>query len=248
MSQGGRPWVGANGWGCEARVPSLPPQLSPQGPLLPFAWGSPFPENRRLESRACFPPLPSHRPCPAGREWFGPFGPCHLRPLFGCTGLLSMEAGPSVGKATSWQPEPGPGEPGGRWHPCPGVGRTVGEGQGPLCGIRHKRCPRVFLRPGVPLGSEALPGLGELFTVDAEVGGVQRISLTLIPQFLEEETRGRVTSPKPHSPAFPLSVPPHVAAVIQFRRLLLKCLESKTPGRSEACGFGVSRNQAWFQG
>lgn len=43
-----RPWAGARGWGCEARVPSLPPQLSPWvgrggGALLPFAWGSPFP-------------------------------------------------------------------------------------------------------------------------------------------------------------------------------------------------------------
>lgn len=77
-----------------------------------------------------------------------------------------------------------------------------------------------------------------------------RISLTLILQFLEEQTRGRVTSPKPHSPAFPLSVPPHVAAavILGFRRLMLKCLESKTPGREVRPVVWGVRNQAWFPG
>ena len=131
-----RPWAGARGWGCEARVPSLPPQLSPRvgrgvgGPCFPLPGARPSPENRRLESRAASLRFPPAAPALPGENGLAPLAPATYGLLL--VALASLHGGwarrgqkPLPGsQAGSW------GAPEGHRHPFPGAGRTLGERPG----------------------------------------------------------------------------------------------------------------------
>lgn len=126
-----RPWAGARGWGCEARVPSLPPQLSPRGAPASLCLGLALPLRAAGWSHV---PASLHSPptAPAlpGENGLAPLAPATYGLLFGCTGL-------SPGGWAGRGQKPLPGRQAGSWrapegclHPFPGVGRTPGERPG----------------------------------------------------------------------------------------------------------------------
>ena len=126
-----RPWAGARGWGCEARVPSLPPQLSPRGAPASLCLGLALPLRTAGWSHVPLPStsLPPPLPCPEGMVWrLWP-----LPPTASCLAALASLRGGWAGRGR----KPLPGRQAGSWgapegprHRCPGVGRTPGERPG----------------------------------------------------------------------------------------------------------------------
>lgn len=146
-----RPWAGATGWGCQAEP--LPSPTAQLGPLLPLPQ-RPSPENRGLESRVAFLPLPSA--LREGPAW--PLAPATYGLLFCCTSLSQWRPGQAWAKAASRQPAPIPAAPAG----CadhPGLGRTPGRSPGcHQVGQSIKNVPRCFSSRDCPWTVGALPG------------------------------------------------------------------------------------------
>lgn len=115
-----------------------------------------------------FPPT---TPALPGENGLAPLALATYGLLFGCAGLSPWRLGRAWAKATSWQPGWVLGSP---WRPLAPLSWRWEDGGGKARGhcVGHgiRNVPECFSGRGCPWVPEALSGLGELFTVDAEVG------------------------------------------------------------------------------